>query len=416
MSMSGTRFGTCLLVLVVIVSMAGGAGAANVGVAGGATSAQEDVTLTVTVVDRSGNPLDDVELSATWEGGGPENGTTAGNGKAFLDVPEGADVTIRTERSFYIRNRPYVVENASEGEVTIEMAQRGHATVTVRDENGRVGNAIVRMFQDGRPVINERTGSDGTFTTPDIERDEYTLIVFKEGYLRNKTSITVDGEVSRTMTIEQSTALATFRVSDDHFDPPRSLQNANVTIAGLADVTTQSGGQVTVSVPVNDRYEVEITKPGYESVTRTLEVDESDVSLNASIRRTPAISVRTDNQRVVVAEPVRVTVTDEYGDPVSNASVTLDGSSVAETNANGVTSVTIESAGNHTLRASTDGLEASAVVEGVEPAPEETPTATATPTDTPTTTADGPGFGGVVALLGLLLAVTVAVRRQRTRY
>jgi len=412
MPRTGTRVVTCLFSILVVV--------AAVGVPVGASlpaQSDEQVTLTVTVVDQSGNPLDGAELSATWDGGGPVNATTAGNGKAFLDVAEGADVTINVERSFYVRNRPYVVENASEREVTIEMAQRGQATVVVRDAQGRVSDAFVRMFQDGQPVVNARTGEDGTFTTPDIERDEYTLITFKEGYLRNKTSVNVNGQVRQEMTIEQSTVLATFRVRDDHFDPAQSLTGANVTVPGVADVTTQSNGEVTVSVPVNDRYEIGITKPGYESVTRELDVEESAVSLNATIQRIPAINVTTDNQRVVVGEPVRVTVTDEYDDPVPNASVTLDGSAAGETNANGVLSIPVESAGNHTIGANARGLSASAPVEGVEPAPEETPTATPTPTPTPvpTTTepsgALGPGFGVVAALLALLAVALLGRRR-----
>jgi PGF-CTERM protein len=411
MSRTGTRVVTCLFSVLVVAAAFGAPGAATL-----TAQSEAQVTLTVTVVDQSGNPLDGADLSATWNGGGPVNATTAANGKAFLDVPEGADVTIRVDRSFYVRNRPYVVENATAGEVTIEMAQRGQATVVVRDSDGRVSDAIVRMFQDGRPVINARTGEDGTFTTPDIEHDEYTLITFREGYLRNRTTVTVDGNVRQSMTIEQSTVLATFRVRDDHFDPAESLTGANVSVPGVADVTTQSSGRVTVSVPVNDRYEVGITKPGYERVTRELDVGESAVSLNATIRRIPAINVTTDNRRVVVGEPVRVTVTDEYDDPVPNASVSLDGSTVGETNANGVLSVPIESAGNHTIGASSGDLSTSATVEGVEPAPEETPTATPTPTPVPTTTepsgALGPGFGPIAAILALL-AVALLARRRR---
>jgi PGF-CTERM protein len=411
MSKARTRAGTGALAVLVVAAAVWGSGVA------GATATQDEVTLTVTVVDQSGNPLDDVDLSATWDDGegGPVNATTAGNGKAFLDVPEGADVTIRTDRSFYIRNRPYVVENASEQDLTIDMAQRGRATVVVRDEDGRVSNAIVRMFQDGRPVVNARTGDDGTLTTAQIERDEYTLITFKEGYLRNKTTVEVDGEIRVQQNVEQNSVLAAFRVTDDHFDPPRAVNDANVTISGIAGVTTQSSGEVTVSVPVNDRYDVEITKPGYETVSRELDVEESDVSTNVSIQRTPAITVATANQRVVIGESVRATVTDEYGDPVAGAPVSLDGSTVGETNDQGVIDVSVETAGNHTIEASADGLSGTATVTGVQPAPDETPTATATPTPTPTTEpsgAIGPGFGPVAALLALL-AVALLARRRR---
>ncbi|WP_415383097.1 PGF-CTERM sorting domain-containing protein [Halosimplex sp. TS25] len=392
--------------------------ASFVGGVGASTTQTETVTLTVTVVDQGGNPLGDARLSATWEDGGPVNRTTAGNGKAFLDVAEGADVTIRIDHPHYVRNEPYVVENASARDVTIEVAQEGRATVTVEDESAAVGNAIVRMFHDGRPVVNARTAADGTFTTDDIEQGNYTLITFKEGYLRNRTTLTVDGQVSQSMTIEQDSVLVTFGVTDDHFDPPRSVTDANVTVQDVADVTTQGTGSVTVSVPVNDAYDVTITKAGYERVTERLSVRESETTLNASIQREPAISVRADSDRVVVGEPVRVTVTDEYDNPVSGASVGVGDSSVGETDENGVISVPVESAGNVTISAESDGREASVTVEGVQaggddtPTPTATATATSTVTDTDTDSGAGPGFGAAGALAALLLGAIAARRRD----
>ncbi|PSP91078.1 hypothetical protein BRC78_04760 [Halobacteriales archaeon QH_8_68_33] len=95
--------------------------------------------------------------------------------------------------------------------------------------------------------------------------------------------------------------------------------------------------------------------------------------------------------------------------------MSLDGSTVGETNDQGVIDVSVETAGNHTIEASADGLSGTATVTGVQPAPDETPTATATPTPTPTTEpsgAIGPGFGPVAALLALL-AVAVLARRRR---
>ena len=394
-----------LTVFVASASFVGGVGATTT----------DTVTLTVTVVDQSGNPLSDAELSATWDGGEPVNRTTAGNGKAFLDVEEGADVTIRVDHPHYVRNQPYVVENASEESVTIEVAREGQATVTVEDGGEAVDNAIVRMFHDGQPVVNARTASDGTVTTGDIEYGNYTLITFKEGYARNRTTLTVDGGVSRRMDIDQESVLVTFTVEDDHFDPPEAVRDANVTVPGTADVTTQGTGSVTVSVPVNDNYEVTVTKPGYESVTEQLQVRESDTALNATIQRTPAIDVRTDNSRVVVGEAVRVTVVDEYDNPVPGASVSVNGSDAGETDEEGVLSVPVESSGNATISAEADGREDSVTIQGIQPGGEDTPTetATATATDNPTETSTGvgPGFGVAGALVALLLGA-IATRRR----
>ncbi|QPV61955.1 PGF-CTERM sorting domain-containing protein [Halosimplex litoreum] len=398
---------TVFAVFVVSASFAGGVGAQS----------SDGVTLTVTVVDEGGNPLSDASLSATWDGGGPVNRTTAGNGKAFVDVAEGADVTVRVDHPHYVRNQPYVVENASGGDVTIEVARAGRATVTVAGAEGPLDNAIVRMFHDGQPVINERTAADGRFTTPEIERGNYTLVTFKEGYLRNRTTLTVDGQVDERTTIRQESVLVTFSVSDDHFDPPRAVTNANVTVPGVADVTTQGTGTVSVSMPVNDVYEVTVTKPGYDSVTERLSVRESETALNATIQRTPAIGVRADNDRVVVGEPVRVTVTDEYGAPVANASVSRAGTSIGETDEDGVLSVPIESAGNVTITAESEGRTAETTVEGVGSGGASTATAAGTATDsstgTPTETSGGfgPGFGVAGALVAVLVGALAARRR-----
>jgi len=425
MTSTRTRVGTVLFSLVVVAAAAvGGIGA----VAAAGASSSADVTLTVTVVDEGGNPLGDARLSATWDGGGPVNQTTAGNGKAFVDVPEGEDVTISVDHTHYVRNNPFVVEDASEREVTIEMAQKGQATVVVRNATGRVSNAVVRLAHDRERVTAARTNGNGELVTGEIERGNYSLLAYKEGYLRNETTFTVDGDVTQAIHITRDSRLVTFTVTDDHFDPPRPLSNVNVSIEDRIDVTTQGTGSVTVSVPVNDEYEVAIGKQGYGSVTRTLTVEEARTSLNASIRRTPALSVETINEQVVVNGTAVVTVTDEYGDTVSNATLSLDGESAAETNANGVARVSVETVGNHSISATKGDLETSVVVTGVRPAPEDTPTATptpsptptatptATPTDTATATAtssgdSGPGFGVLAALAGLL--ALVALRRRR---
>lgn len=399
--------GTTVLMVSVLVALASVP-------AGAAANAQGQVTLTVTVVDTNGQPVSGATLNASWDDGN-RMGTTRANGQALVDVPRGATVTIDIQSDTYVRNSPYVVEDASGQSVEITVARQGTATVRVRNTQGElVSNSIVRLWQEGQPVVNTRTNANGVLESPVIERGEYQLVAFKEGYLRNRSTLQVDGDVSRTVVIESDSVTVTFDVTDDHFSPPEAVQSARLDIEDIGTIQTLNSGEATASVPVNSDLDVTVSKANYTEVTRTLRTDEQDTMLNVTIQRTPAISVDPANDRVVIGESTSVTITNEYGNPVSNASVALDGTAVGETDANGQLSVTIETEGEHTVNAQADGLQAEAVIEGVRAATSTAaPTATRTATTTAapeTTSGDGPGFTAGLALVALLV---VAGRLRR---
>lgn len=431
MSKVRSRVGVAALaVTIAALFLAGAAG-------GTAAAAQETVTVTVTVVDQGGNPLDGATVNASWDGGS-DSSETRSSGEALLDVPEGADVTVEVDRTYYVRNRPLELESFDGEDFEISMAREGSATVVVEDENGPVANAAIRLFQDGQPFVVDRTDENGRYTTGPIEYDSYTLVAYKEGYSRSNQTLEVDGNVESTIGIEEDSKLVTFNVTDDHFDPPQGIEDATLTINGetVSDetVSTRGNGRVRYDLPVNDEYTVEISKEGYESVTQTVQVDEEPASLNASIRRIPAISVESAQSRVVVGEQVPVTVTDEYGQPVEGATISAGGEQVAETDAEGQATVPVDEAGELTIAASAGDLDSETTIEGIaadDETPTPTETATPTPTDTPTRTAtatdasatttsndaptttgeSGPGFGSLAALGALLALAVGAIRR-----
>ncbi|MCU4802751.1 carboxypeptidase-like regulatory domain-containing protein [Halobacteria archaeon HArc-gm2] len=373
---------------------------------------QTNVTLTVTVVDQDGDTVSDVDISATWDDGGPVNETTRSNGQALVDVPEGANVTISVHDEDYVRNAPLVIEDAETGEVDVEVAEAGSATVDVVDAQGSVANAKVQLYDGDDRIADARTGSDGSFTTRDIEQGDYEVRVWKEGYLRSATDLTVDGDVSHEVEIEQDSRLLQVTVSDDHYSPPQAVANATVRVGGRNTVATLSNGEATVQVPVNANYDVTVTKDGYETNETSVRVREEAESANLTIQRTDAISLAVANERVVPGESTRVTVTDEYGDPVSGADVSIEGESAGTTNDDGVTSVTVESAGTQDLTATSGDLEATANVTGVQVGGESTDTASATENATGTETSDfsGPGFTVAGAIVALLAAGLLARR------
>ena len=329
-------------------------------------------------------------------------------------------MTITIQDDQYVRNEPLVVGDASTESVEVPVVEAGTATVEVVDADGAVGSAIVQLTNSGDTVVNRRTDGEGRLATDLIGQGTYTLTVWKNGYLRNRSRVTVDGDVTRQVEIERASRLVTFSVADDHFEDPRPVGEATISVAGNT-VTTLSSGEATIRLPVNSNYDVEVTKDGYETVTQSVRVRESEVRANLSVQRTDAISLDPDQSQVVVGQSVRVTVTDEYGAVVENASVAVGGQTVGETDANGQAVVPIDSAGENEIAATSGDLSATATVEGIDPDAEEeteTPTATATPTATepPTTTEPtsltGPGFTGLGALIGVLLAVALLARRR----
>ena len=394
-----------LLVALVLTSVVAGAAPA---------AGQESVTLTVSVVNESGDPVGGATIEATWEGG-ETTARTASNGKAFVDVPKGADVALDVESDEYIRNTPRVVEDASEQAVTVEVAPKGEFSVRITDTEGPVQNVRVSLKKGGTTIAEGRTDSDGRFAAPVIEQGEYTLDTFKSGYIRNVTDVTVNESTATKLEMRQATVNVQFRVVDDHFEPPETLTDAQVTVDGVGTQRT-TGGTVTFTVPVNTQYGVSATKEAYETNETRYFVGTTEKTKTLVIQREANLTLSPSNKRIVVGEQVTVTVTNAYDETVADAAVTLDGEQVATTDADGTARVAIDSEGAHTLTAALEGVESAEVsVEGIgvdDATPTDSPTATETPEAGPQ--APLPGFTPVTVVLALLTLAGVGflVRRR----
>ncbi|WP_254546370.1 carboxypeptidase regulatory-like domain-containing protein [Halomarina pelagica] len=387
-----------------------------------ALAANQEVTLTVTVVDREGAPVSDAEVIAEWAGGSAAD-TTRSNGQVLIDVPKGSTVSISVDDDRYIRNDPYVIESAAGGEVTVGVVERGSASIYVGDDDGPVVGASVTVTQDGDVVAKGKTNENGAFTTGDVERGTYGLRIEKSGYYVLDRSLDVKGDQFWMLELDSGTVPVEVRVVDDHFEDPRPVADAQVHVGDHASGNTSEDGRFTASVPVNAEHELRVSKPGYESVSRTLSVDEDETTATVDIRRTPSLSLMVANSKTVVGQTVIVTVTDEYGERVSGAAVRIDGERVGETNDEGVARIPIEEAGPRRIVVAADGVTSNAVVvEGVRDsgsspngddgaASADVPNETAT--DGPKATEGaGPGFTGGATLLAAALALGAAVGRR----
>ncbi|WP_430505502.1 carboxypeptidase-like regulatory domain-containing protein [Haloparvum sp. PAK95] len=383
----------------------------------GAATTQDTVTLTVSVETVDGDAVGNADLNATWDGGSAQE-TTASNGKAFVDVPASADVTIEVDHPDYVRNDPYVVENATARDVTVEVAEKGGLAVVATENNESVADAQVVVRKDGDVVVRGTTNDQGAFDSGVIEQGEYDVSVVKPGYYRETRTVTVDGNVTETVALESGSVELSISVVDDHFEQPEALQGVSVQIGDVASVTTLSNGETSVRVPVNTKLKLRTSKDGYESTTKTVSVRESATDAELAVNRVDALNLTPANERMVAGERLSVTVTDEYGEVVEGVTVTLDGEVVGETEADGTLRFEVSEPGNHTLVATGEGVESSPVrIRAISDEPDATATATETAaaTDTPTTTTEesADGFGVGLALLALVAVALVAVGRRR---
>ncbi|WP_276258582.1 PGF-CTERM sorting domain-containing protein [Haloglomus litoreum] len=392
---------------------------------GTAAATQEQVTLDVQVVNEAGDPVSGATVNATWDGGSRTE-TTTSSGRTLIDVPRGEDVRLTISDDTYVRNFPKIVTNAEAQDVTIEVARKGSATLTFTEEGSTpVENATVFIRSGQRVVVRGETNANGRFSSGTIEQDDYTLIFRKDGYFRNETSLSVPGSVIRSYEMRRGTVNAEFRVVDDHFDDPRPVSDAAVTLEGIGTQRT-TNGRVTFTVPVNTQQQVEVTKEGYRTVELTATIGEGSENVRVTIQRTPKLNLTADSTRVLVGNRVGVSVLNAYDEPVNGATIRFDGERLGQTGSDGRFRFRVDSTGNHTLEASTASLTSDPViirgVEVDESTPTATPTATATPTETPTETAAEtptatpavglPGFTPAVAVLGLLLAALLFRRRD----
>jgi len=370
--------------------------------------AADDVTLTVTVSNQFGGTVDGASLTATWDGGSTAE-TTAANGQALLDVPEGADVTITVEHEQYVRNQPVTVENAQSRHVDIRVGERGAATVSVTGDGGPVSGASVRFLEGGQTAVSATTDADGVATLDPIEQGTYDVVVSKGGFYRERLTLGVGEGTERAVSLQRGTVQVTFNVTDDHFEEPRAIRNATIDVQPLGtSLVTLSDGQVTTNLPVNRDYDVTVSKDGYGTAERTLPVTQGDIEYDVSMRRTPSLEVAAANQRVVVGETTRVTVINEYDEPAEDVPLLVEDAEIVRTDADGEADVPIESAGTVTIRAVYQGIESSTTVEGVQADGTEPANGTATSTDG----GIGPGFG-VAGAVTALAALAMLVRLGR---
>ncbi|SEP61991.1 carboxypeptidase-like regulatory domain-containing protein [Natrinema salaciae] len=337
----------------------------------GAAQSNGDVTVTVHVVADDGSDVGGASVTVAWDGG-ESTEQTASNGRALIDVPSGADVSIAVDDEEYVRNNPVeigTVTNHTTETVTVYPPTDGEIAVVADDDPVESATVTLTKRGDDRAAAEGTTDSDGIFAVDDLETGVYDVTVTKPGYYEESTTVDLAAVDDASVDIEPGTAEVSFAITDAVLEEPLA---ADVTVLNDGErdstISTNQNGERRIDLSVNTEYTVVVEAEGYGTLERELSVGESDTSRSYGIERTPTLALETSNERVILGETVGVTVTDEYGDPVEGATVRVDGSTVATTDAAGSASVPVETAGELEFVAEADGTTSdSVVVEGIDP-------------------------------------------------
>jgi len=378
----------------------------------GTALGQEQTTLTVTVENPIGTPVQGAEVTASWDGGS-ETETTKSNGQALVDVPAGVRVEVSVSDDRFARNFPVVVDDADGQSVTVDLRPAGSAAVQVVNTDGEpIEGAAVVVQQNGREVTRVATDADGRASVDALEQGSYRLVGLKNGHYVNSTDLEVDGDAAGRVVLEEGSEQVQFRVFDGGTDERTRLTDVTLEVADRATIRTRDSNTASLGLPVNTGFPVTATKEGYVANETDVYVNEGGTTVTLLLRREPALNVSLTNDRVVAGESVRIDVVDEYGDPVEGATVSVDGQQVATTDDRGVATVPIEQTGQRELRVEDGEQSVSLTVEGVR---EATTTAERTTTTVRGTPAGGiglPGFTPLTAALALLALGGLLARRR----
>lgn len=377
--------------------------------------AQDTATLTVSVTNQAGDPVGDATLTASWDGGSTVR-TTAGNGKAFVDVPADTTVTVSVDHPDYVRNRPVTVTAGEDRDVSVPVHRKSSLALAVEDSEGAVADASVTAEKDGFVVADGATDADGAFEADAIEAGSYEVEVVKRGYYRKTVTVDVENETTQSIGVEQGSVELSVNVTDDHYGSARPVPGVTVQVGSVGSVTTLDDGGTSTRVPVNSELSIAASKDGYLNASTQVSVDESALAVNLTTNRVPRLDLAATNERVVAGERVVLAVTDAYGDPAEDMSILLDGEQVGETDADGRYAAEIPDAGNHTLHAEDGSLASDEVtVRAIAENPATTTADSTTDATTAATTTDAAAsqslrtltlaVGGVAIVLVALAAV-----------
>jgi len=211
-------------------------------------------------------------------------------------------------------------------------------TVEIRvlddDDSSEIYAAYVYVDGD----YEGKTDSDGEFTYYHSFDSEYTLEVKKSGYEDWEDEIDED-DTSVTVYLTPEQLALNVVVYDADTVTPIGNAKVTVTLEGSGDSDyerTGSDGTASFDVDEDEDYTVKIVADDYETVTRDVEMDDEDQTLQVWMYPSDRFAFK---------------ITDADGDtPIEGATVIIDGSVKGVTGSDGIVAISLSSGSSYTVQ------------------------------------------------------------------
>lgn len=227
-------------------------------------------------------------------------------------------------------------EGKTADSIVVDSTQESTSDVMVNVENSAGEPVEADVTIDGRT----KTATEGTATF-DLTKGEYTVDASADGYLNAGQTLTVEGETSTTLTLEEVQTVD-YTVTVQNSDG-EAVSGASVTVDGQTK-TTGSSGQATFTLEEGS-YTAQVSANGYLNTSSSITASSDSTSTTVSLTAEQTGEVYTQT----------FTVEDADGEPVSGATVEF-GDQTKTTDGNGEVTFTT-SEGDYDVAVSAEGYQ-----------------------------------------------------------
>lgn len=169
----------------------------------------------------------------------------------------------------------FVLSSCNDNEQALTTYGVGTITGTITDDyNAPLEGVIVQLDSS---VITSKTDVNGQYTLPNVDMGKHILYFTKENYQTMGVTVTPASYSNKAARVDASMEYAAAKITGVVLDAKNGnipLAGVTVSVGGNQTVTTGSDGAFTINSLPLGTYTVTLSKTGYSTITRDIEIDQ----------------------------------------------------------------------------------------------------------------------------------------------